>query len=53
MNQTSEQHPSDGSTVEDLRREVQKGLDQLSVGESVLLDAEHIKSEGRRRLAQK
>jgi antitoxin ParD1/3/4 len=37
--------------VEDLRREVQKGLDQLDRGESVLLDSERIKSEGRRRLA--
>jgi antitoxin ParD1/3/4 len=37
--------------VEDLRREVQKGLDQLDRGESVLLDPEHIKAEGRRRLA--
>ena len=37
--------------VEDLRREVQKGLDQLDRGESVLLDAERIKAEGRRRLA--
>jgi antitoxin ParD1/3/4 len=36
--------------VEDLRREIQKGLDQLDRGESVPLDAEHIKSEGRRRL---
>jgi uncharacterized protein DUF1778 len=36
--------------VEDLRREIQKGLDQLDRGESVALDAEHIKSEGRRRL---
>jgi antitoxin ParD1/3/4 len=39
--------------VEDLRREIQKGLDQLDRGESVLLDAERIKSEGRRRLAQR
>jgi antitoxin ParD1/3/4 len=37
--------------VEDLRREVQKGLDQLDRGESVLLDPERIKAEGRRRLA--
>jgi len=37
--------------VEDLRREVQKGLDQLDRGESVLLDAGRIKAEGRRRLA--
>jgi antitoxin ParD1/3/4 len=37
---------------DDLRREVQKGLDQLDRGESVPLDAECIKSEGRRRLAQ-
>lgn len=37
--------------VEDLRREVQKGLDQLDRGESVLLDSERIKAEGRRRLA--
>lgn len=37
--------------VEDLRREVQKGLDQLDRGESVLLDPERIKTEGRRRLA--
>jgi antitoxin ParD1/3/4 len=37
--------------VEDLRREVQKGLDQLDRGESVLLDSERIQAEGRRRLA--
>jgi antitoxin ParD1/3/4 len=37
--------------VEDLQREVQKGLDQLDCGESVLLDSERIKVEGRRRLA--
>jgi hypothetical protein len=37
--------------VEDLRREVQKGLDQLDRGESVLLDPGRIKAEGRRRLA--
>jgi len=37
--------------VEDLRREVQKGLGQLDRGESVLLDSERIKTEGRRRLA--
>jgi antitoxin ParD1/3/4 len=37
--------------VEDLRREIQRGLDQLDRGESVPLDAERIKSEGRRRLA--
>jgi antitoxin ParD1/3/4 len=37
--------------VEDLRREVQKGLDQLDRGESVFLDPERIKAEGRRRLA--
>lgn len=39
--------------VEDLRREVQKGLDQLDRGESVLLDPERIKAEGRRRLAER
>lgn len=38
--------------VEDLRREAQKGLDQLDRGESVLLDPERIKIEGRRRLAE-
>lgn len=32
--------------VEDLRREVQKGLDQLDRGESVLFDPERIKAEG-------
>src|SRR5436305_13612122 len=37
--------------VEDIRREVEKGLDQLDRGESVLLDPERIKAEGRRRLA--
>jgi len=37
--------------VEDLRREIQKGLDQLDRGESVLLDPERIKIEGRRRRA--
>lgn len=39
--------------AEDLRREIQKGLDQLDRGESVLLDAERIKAEGRRRLAER
>lgn len=39
--------------VEDLRREVQKGLDQLDRRESVLLDPERIKAEGRRRLAER
>lgn len=39
--------------VEDLRREVQKGLDQLDRGESVFLDPERIKAEGRRRLAER
>lgn len=39
--------------VEDLRREVRKGLDQLDRGESVLLDPERIKAEGRRRLAER
>ena len=38
--------------VEDLRREVQKDLDQLDRGEPVLLDSERIKAEGRRRLAE-
>jgi hypothetical protein len=38
--------------VEDLQRDIQKGLDQLNRGESVPLNAEHIKAEGRRRLAQ-
>lgn len=33
--------------VEDLRKEVQKGLDQLNRGESVLLDSERIKAKGR------
>jgi len=37
--------------LEDLQREIRKGLDQLDQGESVLLDAERIKAEGRRRLA--
>ncbi len=39
--------------VEDLKREIQKGLDQLDRGESVLLDPERIKAEGRRRLAER
>lgn len=39
--------------VDDLRREVQKGLDQLDRGESVVLDPERIKAEGRRRLAER
>jgi antitoxin ParD1/3/4 len=39
--------------IDDLRREVQKGLDQLDRGESVLLDPERIKAEGRRRLAER
>jgi len=38
---------------EDLRREVRKGLDQLDRSESVQLDADRIKAEGRRRLAQR
>lgn len=42
-----------GQALEDLRREVQKGLDQLDRGESVLLDPERIKAEGRHRLAER
>ena len=39
--------------VEDLRREVRERLDQLDRGESVFLDPERIKAEGRRRLAER
>ena len=39
--------------IDDLRREVQKGLDQLDRGESVFLDPGRIKAEGRRRLAER
>jgi antitoxin ParD1/3/4 len=38
--------------IDDLRREVQKGLNQLDRGDSVPLDPERIKAEGRRRLAE-
>lgn len=38
--------------MDDLRREVQKGLNQLDRGDSVTLDPEWIKAEGRRRLAE-
>jgi antitoxin ParD1/3/4 len=36
---------------EELRREIQKGIDSLARGEGVPLDIEEIKREGRRRLA--
>ncbi len=38
--------------LEELRREVRIGIDQLDRGESVPFDAEAIKAEGKKRLAQ-
>jgi len=38
--------------LEELRREIQIGLDQLDRGEVAPLDIEAVKAEGRRRLAQ-
>lgn len=39
--------------LEELRKDIQIGLDQLERGEGVPFDAEKIKAEGRKRLAQK
>jgi antitoxin ParD1/3/4 len=39
--------------LEELRREIQKGLDSLNRDEGMRFDVEEIKAEGRRRLAQK
>ena len=38
--------------LEELRREIQKGIDSLERGEGQRLDIEDIKREGRARLAQ-
>jgi antitoxin ParD1/3/4 len=38
--------------LEELRSDIRKGIDQLDRGEGVPFDAEAIKAEGRRRLAQ-
>ncbi len=38
--------------LEELRREVQVGIDQANRGEVVPFDVEDIKAEGRRRLAE-
>jgi len=37
---------------EELKREIQKGIDSLNRGEGAPLDIEEIKREGRRRLAE-
>ncbi|RPH54640.1 type II toxin-antitoxin system ParD family antitoxin [bacterium] len=37
--------------LEDLRREIAAGLDELDRGEAEVLDIEAIKAEGRRRMA--
>ncbi|KYC36563.1 CopG family transcriptional regulator [Scytonema hofmannii PCC 7110] len=39
--------------LEELRREVQKGLDSLASCEGTPLDIEHIKAEGRKRVASR
>ena len=39
--------------IEELRKEIQKGIDSLDSGESVSFDVEKIKAEGRKRLAAK
>lgn len=39
--------------IEELRKEIQKGINSLEAGESVPFDAEKIKAEGRKRLAAK
>ena len=39
--------------IEELRQEIQKGLDSLESGNSVPFDPEKIKAEGRKRLARK
>ncbi|VEP17192.1 conserved hypothetical protein [Hyella patelloides LEGE 07179] len=39
--------------IEELRKEIQKGIVSLESGESVSFDVEQIKAEGRKRLAAK
>ena len=39
--------------LEELRREIHKGIDSLERGEGTPFDVEEIKAEGRQRLAQK
>jgi antitoxin ParD1/3/4 len=39
--------------LEELRKEIQIGIDQLDRGEGVAFDAEKIKTEGRKRQASK
>ncbi len=39
--------------VEELKKEVRKGLDSLDAGEGIYFDAEQIKAEGRKRIAKK
>lgn len=39
--------------LEELRREIQKGIDSLDRGEGTPLDMEEIKAEGRRQLAKR
>ncbi len=39
--------------LEELRRDIRKGIDQLDRGEGIPFDPEEIKAEGRKRLAQK
>ncbi len=39
--------------LEELRHEIQIGINQLERGEGIPFDAEKIKAEGRKRLAQK
>ena len=39
--------------IEELRKEIQKGIDSLETGESVPFDVEEIKAEGRKRIAKK
>ncbi len=39
--------------IEELRKEIQKGIDSKETGESVPFDVEEIKAEGRKRIAKK
>ena len=39
--------------IEELRKEIKKGIDSLETGESVPFDVEEIKAEGRKRIAKK
>ena len=39
--------------IEELRKEIKKGIDSLENGESVPFDVEEIKAEGRKRIAKK